>query len=183
MPRTLLLCALLIACGEPDKDDTAVEAPDDTAAAAVDADRDGYSTLLDCDDEDPAVNPGAEEIPYNGVDDDCDPDTPDQDLDGDGWVSDDCDDGDPAVNPGATEIPYNGVDDDCDPSSWDDDLDADGYGAAEDCDDEDPAANPGADEICDTVDNDCDGAAGPEVRRRRRVSSRPTGSTSGASGT
>jgi hypothetical protein len=155
------LILLLAACGEPDKDDTAspgdTGAVEDTAGPAVDEDRDGYSTVLDCDDTDPAVNPGAEETPYNGIDDDCDPSTPDQDLDGDGWITDDCDDGDPAVNPGALEIPYNGVDDDCDPSTWDDDLDVDGFAAAEDCDDGDATAYPDAEEVCDLVDNDCDG--------------------------
>ncbi len=160
MHRLLTLLTLLAACGEPDKDDTAVPRDsgrsNDTAGPAMDRDLDGYSTVLDCDDDDPAVNPGAAEIPYNGVDDDCDPGTPDQDLDGDGWIADDCDDEDPAVNPGAAEIPYNGVDDDCDPSSWDDDLDADSYGAAQDCDDLDASAYPGAEEVCDLVDNDCD---------------------------
>jgi hypothetical protein len=43
----------------------------------VDEDDDGYPEDVDCDDHNPAVNPGAEEIPGNGIDDDCNAATPD----------------------------------------------------------------------------------------------------------
>lgn len=40
---------------------------------ATDDDEDGFSENLgDCDDADPAVNPLADEVPDNGIDDDCD---------------------------------------------------------------------------------------------------------------
>ncbi|MBN2635387.1 MAG: putative metal-binding motif-containing protein [Prolixibacteraceae bacterium] len=88
----------------------------------LDQDGDGYTaynecgvgTMDDCDDTAPDVNPGATEIPYNGMDDDCNIDTPDDDLDGDGFnYEDDCDDTDPNVHPGAEEICGNGIDDNC----------------------------------------------------------------------
>lgn len=91
----------------------------------------------DCDDDDPAVNPGATEI-LNGIDDDCDGDIDEGlgstwflDADGDGYGtpsstvsattqpagyvdnSSDCDDSRDSVHPGATET-LNGIDDDCD---------------------------------------------------------------------
>ncbi|MGA1869708.1 MAG: leucine-rich repeat domain-containing protein [bacterium] len=42
-----------------------------------DFDRDGFAMKEDCDDNDPEVNPGMEEILCNKKDDDCNPDTPD----------------------------------------------------------------------------------------------------------
>ena len=87
----------------------------------TDADGDGYALEVDdCDDTNPAVNPGATEVPYNGADDDCNPATPDDDIDGDGFVSAaDCNDNDPNVNSGMAEIPDNGIDDDCNPATLD----------------------------------------------------------------
>ena len=74
----------------------------------------------DCDDSPGAddINPGAEEIWYDGIDQDCDDN--DDDRDGDGYVGDDdgtaedCDDEDPLSNPGAPEICGNGDDNNCD---------------------------------------------------------------------
>jgi len=81
----------------------------------TDQDGDGYLASYDCDDNNPDVNPGKTEIPYNGLDDDCNPATRDDDLDMDGYGIDvDCNDNDPNINPGAVEIPDNDIDENCD---------------------------------------------------------------------
>ncbi len=83
----------------------------------IDEDGDGFLSQFECDDSNAQINPAQEEIPYNGWDDDCDPETLDDDLDQDGFVlADDCDDQDPEINPDAEEIPNNGIDEDCDGS-------------------------------------------------------------------
>lgn len=81
----------------PDVDGDGVGAGAPVAACEIPAS--GYSMWGgDCDDADPAVAPSFSETPYNDVDDDCDPDTLDQDLDGDGVdFPDDCDDLDHSV--------------------------------------------------------------------------------------
>ena len=133
-------------------------------ATIVDADGDGFNSDVDCDDADAAVNPDATEVPYNGIDDDCDPATLDDDLDQDGYTNaNDCDDSD------ANEFPSQ---------TWYLDADGDGYSngtsttacnrtanyyiASEliatsgDCDDSNDAVNSGVEEIPGNgIDDDC----------------------------
>lgn len=133
----------------------------------------GYvSDDTDCDDTDSDIYPGATEVPYDGIDDDCDGSDL-TDVDGDGYDWDgvfggtDCDDTDAAINPGATES-ADGADEDCDGTVdegteyYDDD--GDGYTeAGGDCDDSDASIHPSATETCDGVDEDCDGIIDEET--------------------
>src|SRR5688572_23791670 len=58
----------------------------------------------DCDDGDGEAYPGAEEVPYDGIDQDCDG-ADLADLDGDGWdPPEDCDDDEYYLNPGREEV-------------------------------------------------------------------------------
>ena len=122
---------LLTGCGGKDVEDTDVY---------TDLDGDGYAGGEDCDDADPAVHPGANEL-CNDVDDDCDTLVDEDAVDATTWYADadgdtfgdaavstvacdppaghvadgtDCDDTTAAVHPGATEVCNGGVDDDCD---------------------------------------------------------------------
>ncbi|MDP2312086.1 MAG: MopE-related protein [Pseudomonadota bacterium] len=167
MTRALLALLVLAGCTPVTvpADDSAIETGSDDTGDTVpdtdpndDADSDGYSTD-DCNDGDPAVHPGAAEVWYDGVDQDCDG-ASDLDQDGDG-VDDaahngtDCDDTDATVFPGAADAWYDGVDQDC-AGNDDQDQDGDGFAMGDDCDDLDAAISPAAAEACDGVDQDCD---------------------------
>ena len=126
---------------------------------ATDNDMDGFNSDIDCDDNDPNINPGQMEIINNDVDEDCDGIAQIIDEDMDGFNSDeDCDDQNLTINPNAREIPNNDIDEDCDGIALIIDNDMDGFNSDEDCDDENPNANPGQVEIPNNdVDENCDG--------------------------
>ncbi len=140
---------LLAGCGDPSEldeledepADTQPVEPPDTSPPRVDDDADGWAVDEgDCDDSDPAVNPGVDEI-CDGIDNDCDGyadlgavDATSWwlDVDGDGYGCETC-------VASACEQPDGRVADNTD------------------CDDEDSTVNPGEEELCDGIDNDCDG--------------------------
>jgi len=81
---------------DPDGSPSDVGATGGPDADTADADGDGYSARVDCDDDDRFANPGVAEVWYDGVNQDCEPGS-DYDADGDGHDSDahggdDCDD-------------------------------------------------------------------------------------------
>ena len=174
---SLLPLVLLLAPGCRSEKDV-----QDTAGLRVDNDGDGAFAQDDCDDNNNARYPGNTEVAYNGVDDDCDDATLDDDLDQDGYGLDqDCDDGDALVNPAASEL-CDGVDNDCSGEIddavgdlWYDDDDGDSYGDPDtesqscdgesgqvadntDCNDAEALSFPGNPEVCDGIDNDCSGS-------------------------
>ncbi len=141
-------------------------------SGSSDVDGDGYSPLgKDCDDLDPAVHPGARELP-DGVDQDCDLTVDegtvayDDDKDGTTELQGDCADGDALAHPGAVER-VNWRDDDCDgvidEGTVNGDDDHDGFTEnGGDCADADPTRNPGQREVSGNgKDEDCNGATGP----------------------
>ncbi|MFH1466576.1 MAG: putative metal-binding motif-containing protein [Pseudomonadota bacterium] len=114
---------------------------DATTVEACDAPSGYVADPGDCDDTQAAVNPVADEL-CDGVDNDCDGDTDEEDAtDAATWYADV--DGDGYGTPGTTVLACTA------PSGF--------LGNAEDCDDTVAAVNPAAAELCNGADDDCDG--------------------------
>ena len=142
------------------KSDLACKQTLDIAVNCIfDQDNDGFTNEIDCDDENADINPNAIDIPYNGIDEDCDGEDLTIDADGDGFNSHiDCDDENPNINPEAVEIPFNGIDENCDGEDILFDSDGDGFTSDIDCDDDNADINPDAMDIpYNGIDEDCDG--------------------------
>ena len=150
--RTFLLATLVVfaACRYPNADQR--------WDLTTDADGDGYTSDVDCNDNNADIHPGADET-CDGQDDNCNGQVDDNaidqttwyfDGDADGYAADgadsqqacdqpdgyadqtgDCDDNDKDINPGATDIPGDGIDQNCnghDAMGCYADTDHDGYG-------------------------------------------------------
>ncbi len=113
----------------------------DGSSSYTDADGDGWAACEECDDANPDANPSEDEL-CNGIDDDCDGDTDEddaddvlawyQDADGDGF-------GDSDTSLEQCDAPTGYVLDDTD------------------CDDTDGTIYPDAPEWCNDIDDDCSG--------------------------
>jgi large repetitive protein len=134
--RRLLLTSLLLAACEETK--PAADPLTEEGELLSDSDADGYLSDEDCDDADPTINPGAEEI-CDGFDNNCD-NQADEGVTETFYVDSDADGfGNEGITTEACDAP-------------------DGFSAnGSDCDDSDPTVYPSAQEECDGVDDDCDG--------------------------
>ena len=179
VPDTNDNCRLTCNPGQADDDG-------DGVGNACEGDRDGDGALADegdCDDNDPTIHPAADEIPGDGVDQNCDgeelcffdgdddgflipdPDTtpsPDLACDAPNEASNeaartDCNDRDPFINPLADEVPGDGVDQNCDDRErCYVDADNDGYRLSAETVSEDTDCDDDGEARADEPGGDCD---------------------------
>ena len=144
---------------------------EDSTPEFWDLDEDGWTVCGgDCNDDDPTINPEAQEIQGNLIDDNCNEliDADDitdilSDEDNDGYTESegDCNDYSADISPEALEIPNN-TDDNCngiiDEDTIQKDDDGDGWSEREgDCNDNDALIFPDTEDVENSIDDDCDG--------------------------
>jgi hypothetical protein len=130
---TALALLSLAACD--DKGDS------NTGNGLIDADGDGFTSDFDCDDDNEAINPAAEEL-CDEIDNNCNDSIDESPSDGAMFYADG--DGDSYGNPDVTVLS-------CSDS-------VQGYVSnSEDCNDGTSSVFPGGTELCDGFDNDCNG--------------------------
>ena len=152
-----IVMALAVGCSsepltvEGKRTGTADTGSPDSASAPVDADGDGFTNDLDCDDADPAISPTAAEV-CNGVDDNCNGSV-DEGLETATWFVDADADGYGSLDElrEACAAPSGFVGND-----WD-------------CDDAAAEVHPGADEVCSGPDRNCDGISPEPCRTCRDI--------------
>jgi hypothetical protein len=162
-------------------------------AYTTDKDGDGYDKQgvpgseppYDCNDNNAGINPAANEILDNEVDENCDgTKARTLDIDHDGFVPpEDCNEGNASINPAAHEVPDNNVDENCDTTkAFTTDKDGDGYDkegvpgakAPYDCNDNADGIHPGAVDVAENgVDEDCSGADRQDLDKDRDGYERP----------
>ena len=144
MPKPLWPLTLLLFGCDPGEDEEVDD--EDPVFELVDADDDGFLEDEDCDDNNPEVYPGAEEL-CNGLDDDCDEEIDEESVDRETFYADADGDGFGDANAPilACAQPPDAVTD------------------ATDCDDRNALVLPGGAELCDGLDNDCDATVDANV--------------------
>ena len=164
-PMTNVILAFIFGgCSQSFDDKTPLVTPNDeeeqtltpnVLGDGLDRDDDGYGETVDCDDNNPSINPDAVDYSGDNIDQNCDGvDEPGLCADECSFEQDgECDDG---GNDSRNDVCALGTDcTDCGPRR---DNDGDGFYDNNDCDDNDASISPNGIEIVnDGIDQDCDG--------------------------